>query len=669
MCVRACVSRVCEHTRVSLCRSFVRLFAHTTHKPTHTRTYTRVHTEGMGLYIPIELASCYDIIVAEDTTKEEMLSEIMKKMRLVFMLHWGGICLGFFRGTIIGVSGERVVARLRAKLYSHLLVQDLAFFDKTKVRPPPPPPPPPMLLLLLLTFVLTAASLVHTCVFRLCGFCVSCCGSHTMLQTGDLVSRLGSDTTLIQQLATASLPSIVLGLIKVCACIVLMIVISPKLAGFTFLVVFFLLATTIPAGMYIGKLSKKYADALADAAGKSTEALGGMRTVRSFGAERKETDRYKSKIGDPEAHGWFPGSEKQTTYLYGVKKAIFGSGVVFFFGFGVAFSALYGSLWVGFVDVVEGRLSLGMMVAFQNYVFQVVLALGASAGHFTAALTARGAAARVFELLAQQSEVECRGEVKLVKEKVEGAVEFKDVTFAYPGRKDMNVLEKFSLKIEPRTTVALVGSSGAGKSTVISLLERFYDLGAGGGAVLVDGLDVKTIQSVSLRNCIGLVQQEPTLFGFTIRENVCYGLERDVSDDEVKKACALANAESFINDFPEGYETMVGERGVKLSGGQKQRLAIARALLVDPKILLFDEATSALDAESEFVVQQAIERLMVGRTTIIVAHRLSTVRKADKIVVVDNHRGVDEGTHEELYERCDKYRDLVKLQMGGKEAN
>lgn len=352
-------------------------------------------------------------------------------------------------------------------------------------------------------------------------------------------------------------------------------------------------------------------------------------------------------------------------YLFGTQKAIIGSAAFFLVGMGVAFSALYGSLWVGFLDVIEGDLSLGDMVAFQNYVFQIVLAIGSTGGHLTAALTARGAAARVFELLKQESEVESRGQATLATADVVGNVEFKNISFNYPSRPDVKVLENFSLSVPARATVALVGASGAGKSTVISLLERFYDV-EGEGGVFVDGRDIRDLEPKSLRGNIGLVQQEPTLFGLTIKENIMYGVKRDVTDEEVMQACEQANARTFVEAFPEKFDTLVGERGVKLSGGQKQRLAIARALLCDPKILLLDEATSALDAESEFVVQQAIDRLMQGRTTIIVAHRLSTVRKADKIVVVDDHRICDQGTHEELYERCEKYRDLVKRQMGGR---
>jgi len=248
----------------------------------------------------------------------------------------------------------------------------------------------------------------------------------------------------------------------------------------------------------------------------------------------------------------------------------------------------------------------------------------------------------------------------VVPKTVEGNVEFHGVEFAYPSRPDLLVLQDYSLTIPANTTTALVGSSGGGKSTVVSLLQRLYDISA--GKITIDGNDISQLDLSWLRRHIGYVQQEPHLFGLTVRENLLYGVTREVSQEELENICRDANAHDFIASWPDKYDTLVGERGVKLSGGQKQRIAIARALLTDCRILLLDEATSALDAESEYWVQQAIERAMVGRTVIVVAHRLSTVRQADQIVVMDNHRIVDAGTHDELVASCDKYRELIKRQ-------
>jgi ABC-type multidrug transport system fused ATPase/permease subunit len=250
-----------------------------------------------------------------------------------------------------------------------------------------------------------------------------------------------------------------------------------------------------------------------------------------------------------------------------------------------------------------------------------------------------------------------------------GHIELRNVSFSYASRPDVPVLKGFNLTIPKNTTAALVGSSGAGKSTVVSLLQRFYDVTE--GSITIDGLDVRDLDLQWLRANIGYVQQEPSLFGLTVKENVCYGVSKSVSQEEVERVCKQANAHDFIMQWPDGYDTMVGERGVKLSGGQKQRIAIARALLVDPKVLLLDEATSALDAESEHLVQEAIENAVVGRTVLIIAHRLSTVKEANQIIVLDEQQIVDAGSHDVLMRRCSKYQDLIKRQSSvfvGKES-
>jgi len=243
---------------------------------------------------------------------------------------------------------------------------------------------------------------------------------------------------------------------------------------------------------------------------------------------------------------------------------------------------------------------------------------------------------------------------------MEGNVEFSNVSFHYPSRPNELVLNDVSLKIPANSTTALVGSSGAGKSTIVSLLQRFYDIQS--GSISVDGNDITSLDLPWLRQHIGYVQQEPQLFGLSVRDNLLYGVNREVSQEELEAAARDAHAHEFIVAWPDGYDTLVGERGVKLSGGQKQRVAIARALLTNCRILLLDEATSALDAESEHLVQQAIDKAVVGRTVIVVAHRLSTIRQADQIVVMDNHKIVDVGTHHELLSKSGKYQDLIKRQ-------
>jgi len=356
-------------------------------------------------------------------------------------------------------------------------------------------------------------------------------------------------------------------------------------------------------------------------------------------------------------------------------------------------------LWYGFKLVIDGNISLGNLTAFQSYLFLIGGSLGGVSRFVTQLIEARGVSGRIFHLLERvpaipspwkgfggkdvndedgfgdetiggdiengrnTSVVEIPSRCPLQPKSMEGEVQFCDVDFTYPSRPDVPVLTGFSLKVPPNTTCAFVGSSGSGKSTIVALLQRFYDIN--GGAITIDGNDIRSLDLKWMRSYFGYVQQEPQLFGMTVRENVSYGVERDVTDKEIETACRDANAFDFVEDWPEGFETMVGERGVKLSGGQKQRLAIARALLVNPRILLLDEATSALDAESEHLVQAAIDKAMVGRTVIIVAHRLSTIMNADQIVVLDGQQIAGVGTHDNLMRQCGKYQDLIRRQTAG----
>ena len=359
----------------------------------------------------------------------------------------------------------------------------------------------------------------------------------------------------------------------------------------------------------------------------------------------------------------------------------------FVFIFGAGFAFLYVSLWYGFFLVDDGRITLGDLTAFQSYIFTIGFGLGASASHFAKVFEGLGASGRVFYLLERVPAIPKPppppkddnntttdmtdnnnnedGEYPkpvIAPDSMTGDIHFDSVNFAYPSRPDILILNDFTLKIPANTTTALVGSSGAGKSTVVSLLQRFYDIQS--GAITIDGRNLEDLDLRWLRRHIGYVQQEPQLFGLSVRENLLYGVENeaDITQEEIEQACRDANAYDFIMSWPDGFDTLVGERGVKLSGGQKQRVAIARALLTKCRILLLDEATSALDAESEHLVQQAIDKAVQGRTVIIIAHRLSTIQRADQIVVVSDHKIVEVGSHDELLQNCDKYRDLIKRQ-------
>jgi len=576
-----------------------------------------IGSESANMVTPLVVANAYDILVdptiADD---EERMSQISHWMLIAIIITIAGIVVGFVRGTMQGVIGERVVARLRCKLYKQILKQEIAFFDEHK--------------------------------------------------SGELVSRLGSDTTLLQAVVAQSLPEFFTQLIKAVAGIILMFYISVKLAGLALggLVLIFIFVS--PIGKLMSRLSKEYQDVLGQAQTHSTEAIGSMRTVQAFAAEKKETARYDSKIGNPDDISiWWPPKE-QTTYRVGFFKAIAQSGF-FTIVFGAGFGFLNVTLWYGFYLVLQDEMSLGSLTAFNSYIISIGFAMGQMATSIAKIFEGLGAGGRVFFLLDRVPQIpEPPSSIpEAIKQPIKpksmtGDIRFENVSFSYPSRPGQAILEDVSITIPANKTTALVGSSGAGKSTIISLLQRFYDINC--GKITVDGHDLKSLDLKWLRQQIGYVQQEPNLFGLSIRENMLYGVDKDVSQDELEKASKDAHAHEFIVKMPEGYDTLVGERGVKLSGGQKQRVAIARALLTNCRILLLDEATSALDAESEHLVQEAIDKAVIGRTVIVIAHRLSTIRQADQIVVMDNHRVIDTGAHDNLLDKCSKYKDLIKRQ-------
>jgi ABC-type multidrug transport system fused ATPase/permease subunit len=598
-----------------------------------------VGAEATGLYNPLLVADAYNYLINPDLSKTEINSKINTVMIQVLVIHTAGVMAGFVRSSIMQVAGERVVARLRNRLYGCILSQEISFFDTHK--------------------------------------------------TGELVSRLGSDTALIQQATSQALPEVILGLVKLAVTIGLMFWISPALAGVTLSIVISIFVVSLPFGKWIGTLSKKYQDKLGQAQTHSTEALGAMRTVQSFAAEAREQTRYQDKIGNPDEFPfWWPENHKThpTTYSVGFFKGIVSSGFYTFI-FGVGFGSMYVTLWYGFKLVNDGQISLGDLTAFQSYIFTIGATLGQISGYITKLIEAQGASGRIFYLLQRIPEIPKPKPQKVLENdddlnntnvtqtntsdeeapqplqkptSMVGAVDFSNVFFSYPSRSDVPVLQNFSIAMPANSTCALVGSSGAGKSTVVSLLQRFYEISS--GSLTIDGIDIRDLDLKWLRSNIGYVQQEPQLFGLTVRENVMYGLDREVTQDELVEVCQKANAHDFISEWPDQYETLVGERGVQLSGGQKQRIAIARALLIDPRILILDEATSALDAESEHLVQEAIEKAVVGRTVLIVAHRLSTIKRAQQIVVMDNHQIADVGSHDVLMGRCTKYQDLIKRQ-------
>jgi ATP-binding cassette subfamily B protein len=390
-------------------------------------------------------------------------------------------------------------------------------------------------------------------------------------------------------------------------------------------------------------LSRKVQDAIAASNVVAEETIAGIRTVRSFARESHEKDRYEKAV--------------DRSYRLAVKRAFAVGGFRGFINF-VGYGAVTLIVWYGGRMVAGGDMTIGELTAFLLYAGIVAVSIGALATIYAEFMRAAGSSQRIFELLDQKGSVEAGGGEPLGE--VTGSLHFERVNFSYPARPDVTVLRDFELAVVPGEVVALVGPSGAGKSTVASLLPRFYDPTQ--GRITLDGTDLKSFDTRSLRQKIGAVMQEPVLFAESIAENIRYG-RPDASDAEVRRAARDANAASFIEEFPEEYDTLVGERGIRLSGGQKQRIAVARAVLKDPRILILDEATSALDAESEHLVYEALDRLMEGRTTIVIAHRLSTVRNADRVVVLDQGTVVEVGSHTDLMSVNGLYRRLVERQF------
>jgi ATP-binding cassette subfamily B protein len=497
------------------------------------------------------------------------------------------------RSWLFAVAGERGVKRVREALFRSLVSQEIAFFDAQR--------------------------------------------------TGDLTSRLGSDTASLQGLLSSQLSMSLRNGVQVVGGLILLVVTSPRLTAVMLLVVPAVAIGAVVYGRKIKSLAKRYQDALADAGHAAEESLSAIRTVRAFAAEEAESRRYGEAI----------------EHSYRLARTRVGAAAVFM---GAASAGIYAAIAVvlgyGGLLVAQGQLTAGALTAFLVYTLLIAMGLGTLADIWAEAMRGLGAADRVFELTDRVAAMPIAGGRRLGR--VEGRIAFEGVEFSYPQRPDVEVLRGIDLAVSPGEVVALVGPSGAGKSTIGSLLVRLYDPVA--GRVTLDGVDLRELDPAWLRRLIGVVSQEPVLFSTTIAENVRYG-RPEATDAEVRDAIRAANAEGFVSGFPDGLATKVGERGQQLSGGQKQRIAIARALLKDPRILLLDEATSALDAESEALVQEALDRLMRGRTAVVIAHRLSTVVGADRVVVIEDGRIAEEGAHGVLLARRGTYARLVEKQV------
>ena len=547
------------------------------------------------LAFPLALRSLIDAGLLKGSGGEQMLA-----LREHFALLFGvAVALGLFsalRFYTVSWLGERITADLRNAVYRHVLQQSPEFFETT--------------------------------------------------QTGEVLSRLSSDTTLVQTVVGSSLSMGLRNLVMGLGALAVLVWTNPVVMLQVALVLVLVVLPSVWFGRRVRKLSRASQDRVADSSAIAAEVLNAIPVVQSYTAEERETSRFNTST--------------RNAFATAVRRAKARSVLVAFIIIATSAALLWG-LYQGTQAVMAGRISAGDLG--QTVVYVIILAgafavLGEVYGDL---LRAAGATERLMELLASQSPVTSPAEpVQPAMPQAGSAVAFAGIGFHYPSRPQHAALADFSLAVAPGQTVAIVGPSGAGKSTVFQLLLRFYDPQS--GHILLDGVNTRSMSLQALRQRVGIVPQDAVIFSTSALENIRYG-RPDASDQQVRAAATAAFADRFIKDLPEGYHTFLGERGVRLSGGQRQRIAIARAMLKNPPLLLLDEATSALDAESERVVQAALESAMQNRTTLVIAHRLATVQKADRIVVLDQGHLVEQGTHAELVARGGVYAGLAALQF------
>ncbi|MFD1328178.1 ABC transporter transmembrane domain-containing protein [Mycoplana ramosa] len=464
-------------------------------------------------------------------------------------------------------------------------------------------------------------------------------------QSGEIVSRLTADTTQVKSAVGATASVALRNLILCLGAIAMMIYTSPKLSSLVLAAIPIIVFPLVAFGRSVRRRSRQAQDTLASASAYAGEAIGAVRTVQAFNAEQSARDRFGSAV---------------ETAFGAARSAILARSLLTGFAIAMVFGSVVAVLWFGAQDVLSGHISAGTLGQFLLYSVFAAGSLGSLSEVWGELSQAAGAAERLTELLDERPAITAPARPTALPVPPRGALDFSDVHFAYPSRPGYRSLNGLSFSIRPGETVAVVGPSGAGKSTILSLILRFYDPTS--GRVMLDGVDLRSADPEEIRSRIAIVPQDVTIFASTIADNIAFGLP-GASPERVRAAAKAAQAEEFISRLDHGFDTMVGERGVTLSGGQRQRIAIARAILKDAPLLLLDEATSALDAESEKLVQKALDGLMGHRTTIVIAHRLATVLKADRILVMDHGRIVEEGTHQSLVRQGGLYAKLARLQF------
>jgi len=466
-------------------------------------------------------------------------------------------------------------------------------------------------------------------------------------RSGELVSRLTADTTQIKSAVGASVSIALRNMMLFIGATAMMVITSPKLSGFVLLAIPLIVLPLVAFGRWVRRLSRNAQDTLADASAYASELIGAIRTVQAYTSERMATGRFSGEV--EQAYE----AARSSTRARAVLTLI----IIF-----IVFSSVVAILWVGSHDVLIGQITPGRLGQFVLYAAFAASGLGQLSEVWGEVSAASGAAERLFEILRVKPQITASAKPVALPVPARGDVGFENVSFAYPTRPDVLAIDDVSLAVKAGEKVAIVGPSGAGKSTLFHLLLRFYDPAR--GTISLDGVPVRSADPVDVRSRIALVPQDSVVFAASARENIRFG-RPDASDADVERAADLAHASEFLRRLPGGFEAQLGERGVTLSGGQRQRIAIARAILRDAPLLLLDEATSALDAESETLVQTALEELMRHRTTLVIAHRLATVLSCDRILVMDQGKIVEQGTHAELVAANGLYARLARLQFEG----